>query len=130
MNYFEAKAKFRKQCTMIKGGVICFVEDAYGRRQLEELGAFFDSATNIKQIIIIKDSKLCMLVSPKQYYKALVVGSKYAITHELNDIKMALPNEETAIINGSAVVENEQASQFLNKKTLNKIETFDENTPF
>ena len=128
MKHSDAISKFNSQVKMIKGSAMCFIEDLHGR-ELEELGAFFNTETNIKSVVVIKDSKLCMLVSPHQYYLAGVLGSQYAITNELNNIELVLPTGETTT-NFSAVVKNAQGTQLLDEKTLKKIETYDENSPF
>ena len=70
-----------------------------------------------------------MLVSPKQYYQASVLGSQYALSHQLNNVALVAPTGEN-LTNLSAVVSNAKNTQMIDEKMLNKIDSYEENTPF
>jgi len=115
MKYYEALSKFKKQDKLLKSFVKCFVEDDKYGSQLDELSSFFESSTDIKYILIIQDSSLCMLVSPKHYYLASVLGSQYALTHKLSNIALITPTGETTK-NLNAVITNTKQTQMINEK--------------
>ena len=129
MNYAEAMAKLKKQQKMIKNSVRCFVENDKFGQQLNELSAFFQSQTDIKHIVISQDASQYMLVAPKHYYLASVLGAQYALSHELNNIALITPTGEFTT-NLGAIISSPEATQILDGKMIDKIASHEERTPF
>ena len=127
MNSFEAK--FKKQQQTIKDYVKVFMEDSAYGNQLEELSAFFESKTKIKNIMIIQGKNIVMLVHPRQYYAASVIGAKYATAHELS--MLSLVNVDGTITKDfRALLADPKSKNVLTDKVVDKIEEFGNIIPF
>lgn len=127
MNTFEAK--FKKQQQTIKDYVKVFMEDSAYGNQLEELSAFFESHTRIKYITIIQGKNVAMLVHPRRYYEASVIGAKYATAHELS--MLSLVNVDGTITKDfSALLADHKSKNVLTDKVVDKIEEFGNIIPF
>ena len=127
MNNFEAK--FKKQQQTIKDYVKCFMEDSAYGNQLEELSAFFESHTSIKHVTIIQGKNIVMLVHPRRYYEASVIGAKYATAHELS--MLSLVNVDGTITKDfRALLADPKSKNVLTDKMVGNIEEFGNIIPF
>lgn len=129
MRYSDVTSKFQKQQKVIKDYVKCFQEDSANANQLNELSSFFESETKIKNIMIIQGKKIVMLVNPRQYYAASVIGAKYATMHELSMLEL-VDKSGKATKDFSALLNDSKSSSVLTDKMLTKIEEFGNIIPF
>ena len=129
MKYFEAVDKFKQQQKMIQSCVKCFEEEDSHGTELEELSAFLNAETKIKNIVVAQASSLYLMVNPKDYYLTSVVGAHYAKNHGLNNIKLVSPTGEKSS-DLEAIIAFDSNQDILDKKVLEKIESFNQCQPF
>ena len=129
MNYLKALKKFKDDNEKIKKFVRCFCEEDWQGGQIDKLSAVFESSTNIEHLLVCAGSSSYILVSPKEYYKASVLGAHYATTHQLNNILLVTPTSEKSS-NLEGVIENARGKGFLSDKMMDAIKAHEVIEPF